>query len=121
MLYHAKEMKRDIAIVSGIVAVYGGALLIKHPIGCFIERLTGIPCPTCGMSSALFHACHLNFEAAFYFHPLFFTIPLIAAYYAYETYFREKRSKYFEWIIGIVIAVYIIVYIIRMIWFRGAI
>lgn len=121
VLYHAKEMKRDLAIVGGLGLVYSSAILIKHPIGCLIERTIGIPCPTCGMSSALFHACHLDFATAFYFHPLFFTVPIAACYYAYETYFRKTRSKYFEWIMGSGIVLFFIVYLIRMIWFRESI
>lgn len=120
MLYHRKELKRDTIFVASIFAVYSGAILIKHPIGCFIEHFTGVPCPTCGMSSAWYHALHLDFKSAFYFHPLFFMVPLIVLYYAYETYFRPKKSNYFNSIMIIILLLFIGVYIVRMIWFRQA-
>lgn len=121
MLYHKRAMKRDLIFAGGVLAVYGGAILIHHPIGCLIQRFTGIPCPTCGMSSSLYHAAHFNFEAAIYFHPLFFTLPFIAAYYMYESYLRPTKSKYFNPIMIAMIILFISVYIIRMIWFRETI
>ena len=44
--------------------------------GCPFYRLTGIPCPGCGMTRAFLAAARLDFGAAFAYHPLF---PIFAA------------------------------------------
>lgn len=118
MLYHKKDMQRDVILTGAIGAVYSGAILLNHPIGCIIHRITGIQCPTCGMSSSVYHAIRFDFEAAFYFHPLFFIVPIVALYYGYETYFRKTRTRYFNGVMISVIVLFMLVYIIRMIWFR---
>ena len=44
--------------------------------GCPIHKLTGLPCPGCGMSRALFSLVRLDFAGAWYYHPLVFFLPL---------------------------------------------
>ena len=48
--------------------------------GCPIYRLTGIPCPGCGMTRALLRLLSLDFAGAWYYHPLVFVIPLAILY-----------------------------------------
>ncbi len=51
-------------------------------VGCPIRYVTGIPCPGCGLTRAYWAVLHLDFAAAFSYHPLFWLIPflLFAAY-----------------------------------------
>ncbi len=37
---------------------------------CLFWFLTGIPCPSCGLTTSICHLVHLNFIAAFHSHPL---------------------------------------------------
>ncbi len=46
---------------------------------CLFRRLTGIPCPCCGMSRAWIAALRLDFRGAFSFHPVFWSLPVLAA------------------------------------------
>lgn len=48
--------------------------------GCPLHRLTGLPCPGCGMSRALFSLAKLDFTGAWYYHPLVFFLPPAALY-----------------------------------------
>ncbi len=45
---------------------------------CPIRQLLGIPCPGCGMTRAVFSVLRGEFAAALTFHPLVWTLPLIA-------------------------------------------
>lgn len=66
---------------SNIIMLFITGLLILAAyilgIGCPIKYMTGISCPGCGMTRAVVECFHLNFSAAFYYHPLFFTLPVI--------------------------------------------
>lgn len=37
---------------------------------CIFHRLSGLPCPSCGMTRALFAAAHFKFREAFAWHPI---------------------------------------------------
>ena len=64
-------------------AAYGGILLIGwyFDLPCLFFSLLGIPCPGCGMSRAWFAVCRLDIVAAFSFHPMFWSIPLLYLYF----------------------------------------
>lgn len=46
--------------------------------GCLFWEITGLPCLTCGMSRAWLCALSGNLGQAFFWHPLFWTVPLLA-------------------------------------------
>lgn len=82
---------------------------------CLIKNITGYPCPTCGMTRAYIALFNLDIAKAFYYHPLFFLIPILGFILIFGE--RPKisifaKSKLF-WIS--VSGLFIIVYIIRMI------
>ena len=81
-------------------------------IGCPIKYMTGISCPGCGMSRALYSCLKLDFSAAFHYHPLFFMVPVILVL----VFFSDKLKPKIKNIIVLIIAVLFIgVYIIRLI------
>lgn len=51
---------------------------VWHGTPCFFRRLTGIPCPCCGMSRAWLAALRLDFRRAFSFHPMFWSLPVLS-------------------------------------------
>ena len=83
-------MKRRNAIISAAVFLILAAMY--HFLGCPIRLLTGVCCPGCGMTRAALCCCRLDFQGAFYCHPLIFTIPLFAlAFYIFR---KNKKAEY---------------------------
>lgn len=64
------------AVVLAVLAV-GSAL----GFGCPILNVLGVPCPGCGMTRALLNALRLDFSAAFAYHPMFWSVPVLYGYF----------------------------------------
>ena len=62
-----------------LILAAGAAYLLVTP-GCPLRLATGVPCPTCGMTRALWAAARFDFSAAFRFHPLFWFVPPLVWY-----------------------------------------
>lgn len=59
--------------------------------GCPFRGLTGIPCPGCGMSRAWLAALRLDMTAAFRYHPMFWSVPVLMLYSVFDgQLFRQK-------------------------------
>ncbi len=57
-------------------------VIIMHRlgVGCIFRYFFKIPCPGCGMTHAVVALLHLDFRAAFSYHPMVFSLPLIYLY-----------------------------------------
>ena len=64
------------------VVIAALCLLLFGALGqqCLFRRITGLPCATCGMSRAWICSLRLDFAQAFFWHPLFWTVPLVALF-----------------------------------------
>lgn len=80
-------------------------------IGCPIKAFTGISCPGCGMTRAVVSALQLNFQAAFYFHPLFFLTPVMFLLFLFQD-FISKKYRYLAW--GTIFFLFFVVYLYRL-------
>ena len=92
-----------------------GVLILAHiqfGITCPIRYLFKLPCPTCGMTRAWLSVLHMDFNRAFYYHPLFITAPIIICYVC--LYDSHYRTKIFDRIIYIILIAFVFVYIIRL-------
>lgn len=92
---------------------------IFDPTGsnCLVQRTIHLPCPMCGMTRASVALFQLRFVDAFRWHPLVYIMPLLFCTFflqGYRMFSKIYNSKIF-W--GIVIGLFIVVYIIRMILF----
>jgi len=79
--------------------------------GCPIRHLTGIPCPTCGVTRSLASLVRLDFARALHFHPLSLPICLailIAFHYKPLHIGRRARDIILIATSGAVFAVYIV-------------
>lgn len=73
------------AIILAIGAVYSAfVLIVGRGIPCFFYELTGLECPSCGVSRMLLSLLKLDFRAAFSYNPfLFVNGPIIIFCIAY--------------------------------------
>lgn len=62
--------------LSVLALVLLAAVYCRMP--CLFRRLTGIPCPCCGMSRAWLAALRLELQTAFTYHPMFWSLPVLA-------------------------------------------
>lgn len=98
-------------LCGGILAVW-----IFLDLPCIPRYFTGIICPACGMSRAWLAALRLDLSAAFFYHPLFWSVPLFGLYILYDgEFFRNRRLNY--WVLGILLAAFLVCYCIRLIVF----
>lgn len=82
-------------------------------IGCPIKFITGISCAGCGMTRAYKALLHLDFARAFYFHPLFWLVPVDVVF----SILKNKISiKFYKSVIFTSTVAFVIVYLYRMIW-----
>lgn len=61
--------------MAALAVVARFALLWQLPLPeCWLRKLTGVPCPSCGCTRSLASWARLDLEHAFYFNPLFFLL-----------------------------------------------
>jgi hypothetical protein len=97
--------------------LFAAVLILVLDVGCVFRRVTGIPCPGCGMTRAHLAALQLDFKTAFFYHPLWFLpVPLIGLQILFPEGIFERKS-WNQCLIGFLIVVVLGTYIIRMLLF----
>ena len=92
-----------------------GLWLMGILVGCPLQRLTGIPCPACGMSRAWSCVLHFQFRQALQYHPLFWLAPwLVDLIFRDSLYQHPAEKKYRQWSLAIVSTAMIAVYLWRV-------
>ena len=94
-------------------------MLLTHitGIGCPIKFLTGISCPGCGMTRACVSALCFNFGAAFSYHPLWPLLPIVAVLLLFLGANKWRKAVYC--VMGVIAALMLAVYVLRMIYGGG--
>ncbi len=89
-------------------------LFLPNRTNCLVKNLTGMPCPTCGMTRAFKSVIRFDFESAFEWHPLFWMIPFLAIVVILRKHphYKKFNSTVF-WVV--VSLIFISVYVVRMI------
>ena len=83
---------------------------------CLIRYVTGIPCISCGMSRAWLAALRLDLGRAFQYHPMFWSVPLLALYAFYDGQLFPNRLANRR-ILMLLITGWILCYALRLIIF----
>ena len=108
---HNYIVKNDLLLSIIMIGIIILALFILD-IGCPTRYLTGICCPGCGMTRATIHLLQGDVKTAVYYHPLVFTLPMIAILFI----LRNKINTLFvNSLLILIILAFIIVYYIRLI------
>lgn len=102
--------KKDMAAVVVITAVAALVMYVTG-IGCPILFFTGIPCFGCGMSRACLALLHLDYAAAWYYHPMIFLIPVIVVVLFFYNRFPKRL---FRSLAALFIILFIVVYLVRL-------
>lgn len=80
---------------------------------CIWRRLFGIICPGCGMTRAVIALIHGDIRAAFFYHPMVWSLPIIIIYIAADgRVFKNKTINY--GILAVIAAGFAVSYIIRL-------
>lgn len=88
-----KELKNSLLLT----AIYISILLVFwfFDIPCFFKEVLGVNCPGCGMSRAVFSVIKLDFAAAFSYHPMFWSLPILYLYLIFSgKVFNKKVLDY---------------------------
>lgn len=88
-MFKIKNFKGKCLVLILFVALVLGARAFG--INCIINQCFGFPCPGCGMTRACLAALHFDFQAAFSFHGMVWSMPLLLLYYFFDgRLFRQK-------------------------------
>ena len=88
----------------GLTAGYALILLVfgYFQIPCFLLSLLGIPCPGCGMTRAVLSALHFQWAAAFRYHPMFWSMPVLYLYFLFDgRLLGRKTDRVLLWSIAV--------------------
>ncbi len=97
----AVQRLRDAAVFLAITAAYIALELgLGGDVPCYFKSIAGIPCPGCGLTRAFLSLLYGDIASAFFYHPLFFMVPLVAAVVIFKevpALKRLYRSGWFWW------------------------
>ena len=104
-----KKVRDFNCFMLAILIFYG--LLFFHGYTCPIKALTGISCPSCGMTRAYMYLLRLNPKMAFFYHPLFPIPAIFLIAYIFRNRLSDKTKK-----IGMILVIFLffLVYLVRM-------
>ncbi len=113
----AKNQTLKITVTVTVIAVISIALDTVRKAylgtGCLFKALLNTACPACGMTRAYRALLKLDFAAAFYYNPAWWTVPVAAAT-CFLALFDKKRARLYLKIFIIDIAVLLTVWIVRV-------
>lgn len=111
-MYLINNRIKNLKIKLIATAAIGAALLliVLFDVSCPIRTLSGYPCISCGMSRAWLSALRLDFSAAFSFHPMFWSIPVLYLYILFDA--RLFKNAIINWtVFGLIAAGFLVNYI----------
>lgn len=100
-----------------IIAYFAFGKNYLHSL-CPMVMITGLPCPGCGLTRAVFCLFRLDFSGAFRIHPFIYPIVLYIGFFGWNRYIRRQRPGFWLKTLMILLMVSMIVfYVWRMLKF----
>jgi len=98
---HIPQPKQKLLLLGILTATVLTARALKLP--CIYLHFLGVPCPGCGMTRAVFSALRLDFAAAFSYHWMFWSVPVLLALFLLDgKLFKPKLlNRLLFWLIGL--------------------
>lgn len=107
---------RKLAGMAGFLLLVGVWYWCALP--CPILALTGIPCPGCGITRAWLCALELELGSAFCLHPMFWSVPILAALFVFDGQLLPGKHTN-TLLVGILAAGILLTYLARFFGFLG--
>ncbi len=85
-----KNLKEKIVLTVGYLAI----VLLLYFLGaeCIFKNFLGVSCPGCGMTRAFLSALRFDFFSAFKYHFMFWSMPILYAYFLFDgKIFKRKK------------------------------
>ena len=83
------QWKTKLLVAAGYLCMV--ALFSVYKLPCVFQAAFGIPCPGCGMTRAVLAALRLDLAAAFGYHAMFWSMPVLFLYFLFDQgLFRNK-------------------------------
>ena len=79
-----KRLWRIDKLVSIGIFIVIVAVLYAFKTPCIVASIIGTPCPACGMTRAWISVLKFDLASAFRYHSLFWTVPLIFAFFWFD-------------------------------------
>lgn len=105
-----KLIKMIIAVIV-ISMIAGGFLFHVLKIGCPFVYFGGIPCMGCGMTRACWSLLHMEWLAAWQYHPLCYALPFMVLVLILV---KWKWPDYYERTLFVCLLLFVVVYFIRL-------
>ena len=110
-----------LAIIAGFVFLYLGIAKKLPELPCILKNITGLSCPSCGMTTSIKYAFNLDLYNSFNAHPFGIHVIIgciaIILFSAYGLIRRKRYSftrKRFSTIAITIIIIYLLVWIFRL-------
>lgn len=101
-------------VIVGIIVLLVALKAIFGEV-CPMVIITGFPCPGCGITRATISLLMGRFTDAVKYNPSIFLWVIAGIYFCIQRYIRGRKVKHFNAVLGVVGAICIIIYVIRMI------
>ncbi len=105
--------RKRFIIIHSIVLLILVAMLLMYE--CPTRKFFGFTCPGCGITTAYVSLLKLDFQQAFSYHPLFFTVAPSILYLAHRNKLKHRLGTKAEYILfSLLFIAFIITFLIRL-------